>query len=41
VAWVRAPDNPAAGPAFVNVLNPPFIPFSSSGSHLDGAFTMP
>jgi hypothetical protein len=32
------PAGAAAGPAFVEVLNPPFIPFSSSGSDPDGAF---
>jgi hypothetical protein len=35
------PAGAAAGPAFVEVLNPPFIPFSSSGNDPDGAFTMP
>jgi ELWxxDGT repeat protein len=35
------PAGAVAGPAFVEVLNPPFIPFSSSGSDPDGAFTMP
>jgi hypothetical protein len=29
------------GPAFVEVLNPPFTPFSTSGSDPDGAFTYP
>jgi hypothetical protein len=33
---------PAAvdGPAYVQVLNPPFIPYSSTGSDPDGAFTI-
>lgn len=35
------PPGAVAGPAFVQVLNPPFIPFSSSGSDPDGAFTLP
>lgn len=35
------PAGAAAGPAFVEALNPPFIPFSSSGNDPDGAFTMP
>jgi hypothetical protein len=29
-----------AGPTFVQVLNPPFIPFSSSGNDPDGAFNL-
>jgi ELWxxDGT repeat protein len=29
------------GPAFVEVLNPPFIPYASSGNDPDGAFSMP
>jgi hypothetical protein len=33
------PASAEAGPAFVEVLNPPFIPFSSSGNDPDGAFT--
>jgi ELWxxDGT repeat protein len=28
-----------AGPAFIEVLNPPYIPYSSSGSDPDGAFS--
>jgi len=28
-----------AGPAFIEVLNPPFIPFTTSGSDPDGAFS--
>jgi hypothetical protein len=35
------PGGAQAGPAFVEVLNPPFIPFSSSGNDPDGAFTLP
>jgi len=35
------PAGAAAGPAFIELLNPPFIPFASSGSDPDGAFTMP
>jgi ELWxxDGT repeat protein len=35
------PAGAVTGPAFVEVLNPPFIPFSSSGSDPDGAFTLP
>ena len=34
------PTGAMAGPAFVQVLNPPFIEFSSSGADPDGAFTM-
>jgi hypothetical protein len=30
-----------AGPAFVEVLNPPYIPYSSSGNDPQGAFTFP
>lgn len=37
----QKPAGAAAGPAFVQALNPPFIPFSSSGNDPDGAFTMP
>jgi hypothetical protein len=40
LTFVR-PAGAVAGPAFVEVLNPPFIPFSSSGDDPDGAFTMP
>ncbi len=29
-----------SGPAFIEVLNPPFIPFSSTGTDPDGAFTL-
>jgi hypothetical protein len=29
------------GPAFVEVLNPPYIAFSSSRNDPDGAFTLP
>jgi hypothetical protein len=35
------PATAQAGPAFVQVLNPPFIPFSSSGNDPDGAFSFP
>ena len=35
------PAGAVSGPAFVQVLNPPFIPFSSSGNDPDGAFTLP
>lgn len=35
------PAGAAAGPAFVEALNPPFIPYSSTGNDPDGAFTMP
>ena len=30
-----------AGPAFVQALNPPFIPFTSSGDDAGGAFMVP
>jgi hypothetical protein len=35
------PAGAVAGPAFVEVLNPPYIPFGSSGTDPDGAFTIP
>jgi hypothetical protein len=35
------PAGAVAGPAFVEVLNPPYIPFSSSGNDPDGAFSFP
>ncbi len=35
-----APAGAASGPAFVMVLNPPYIPYSSSGSGPSGAFTL-
>jgi subtilisin family serine protease len=35
------PAGAAAGQAFVEVLNPPYTPFSSSGSDPDGAFSFP
>jgi hypothetical protein len=35
------PAGAVAGAAFVEVLNPPFIPFSSSGNDPQGAFTFP
>jgi hypothetical protein len=34
------PSGAAFGPAFVEALNPPFIPFSSSGTAPGGAFTI-
>jgi hypothetical protein len=40
IAFAR-PAGAVAGPAFVEVLNPPFIAFASSGSDPDGAFTLP
>jgi hypothetical protein len=35
------PVDAVAGPAFVVVVNPPFIPFASTGGDPDGAFTLP
>ena len=35
------PAGAQSGPAFVEVLNPPYIPFSSSGNDPDGAFSFP
>jgi hypothetical protein len=35
------PSGAVAGPAYVQVLNPPFNPFASSGNDPDGAFTIP
>ncbi len=35
------PGGAAAGAAFVEAINPPFIPFASSGNDPDGAFTLP
>ena len=29
-----------SGPAYVQVINPPYIPFSSTGGDPDGAFTL-
>ncbi len=29
-----------AGPAYVQALNPPFVPFTSSGNDPHGAFTL-
>jgi hypothetical protein len=29
-----------SGPAYLQVLNPPFVPFSSSGNDPDGAFLL-
>jgi hypothetical protein len=37
----QVPAGAVAGPAFVEVLNPPFIPFSSSGNDPDGGFVFP
>jgi hypothetical protein len=34
------PSGAVSGPAFVEALNPPFIPFSSTGADPDGAFTI-
>ncbi|MDX2171200.1 MAG: hypothetical protein SF182_29290 [Deltaproteobacteria bacterium] len=34
------PAGTASGPAYVMVLNPPYIPYSSSGSDPDGGFTL-
>lgn len=34
------PAGTTTGPAYVMVLNPPYIPYSSSGSDPDGAFTL-
>ena len=34
------PATAVTGPAYVQVLNPPFIPFSTSGNDPDGAFTL-
>jgi hypothetical protein len=34
------PAGASDGPAFIQVLNPPFIPYSSSGTDPDGAFTI-
>jgi hypothetical protein len=41
VLTFSVPAGAVSGPAFVQVLNPPYIPFSSSGSDPDGAFTIP
>jgi YVTN family beta-propeller protein len=35
------PTGAQSGPAFVEVLNPPYIPFSSSGNDAQGAFVFP
>jgi len=35
-----APANAVTGPAYVQVLNPPYIPFSSTGGDPDGGFTL-
>jgi hypothetical protein len=34
------PAGAAAGPAYVQALNPPFVPFTSSGNDPAGAFTL-
>ncbi len=34
------PSGAVAGPAFVQALNPPFVPFTSSGNDPCGAFTL-
>jgi len=34
------PTGATAGPAYVQALNPPFVPFTSSGSGPGGAFTL-
>jgi glucose/arabinose dehydrogenase len=36
----QAPAQGIPGPAFVQALNPPFIPFSSSGNDPDGGFSL-
>jgi hypothetical protein len=36
----NVPADAAAGPAYVQALNPPFIPFSSSGNNPNGAFIL-
>ena len=35
------PGGAVAGNAFVEAINPPFIPFSGSGNDPQGAFTLP
>jgi hypothetical protein len=34
------PAGAAPGPSYVQALNPPFLPFSSSGNDPGGAFTL-
>ena len=34
------PAGAVAGPAYVQALNPPFVPFTSSGNDPGGAFTL-
>jgi hypothetical protein len=34
------PSGAVPGPAYVQALNPPFVPFSSSGNAPGGAFTL-
>jgi hypothetical protein len=36
----RVPAGAVPGPAFVQALNPPFLPFTSSGNDLCGVFTL-
>ncbi len=36
----NVPTGVASGPAYIMVLNPPYIPYSSSGSDPDGAFSL-
>jgi hypothetical protein len=36
----KVPAGAIAGPAYVQALNPPYVPFSSSGDTPDGAFTL-
>lgn len=40
LAFTLSTAGAVAGPAFVQALNPPFIPFSSSGDDPGGAFTV-
>jgi hypothetical protein len=34
------PSNAIAGPSYVQALNPPFVPYTSSGTAPGGAFTL-
>jgi len=34
------PGGAVAGPSYVQALNPPFVPFTSSGNGSGGAFTL-
>jgi hypothetical protein len=36
----QVPANAVAGPSYIQLLNPPFIPFTSTGSDPDGAFNL-